>query len=193
MGFLVVADVDTVRAYDVLTGESFFDVPIPGAVFLNDVVVGPDQYAYVSDTATNTIHRFLPGEMPEIVLMDPSLDAPNGVMFLADQLYIGAIGSTTDPDILGELLIINGDVAETQGTYEGKLDGIEVDGANFLITEFTGQLRRVSPDGNTVELVRDFAAEDGLLSTADLGWDPETRQVAIPDLLGNQVAFWVVP
>lgn len=192
-GILYAADIDRIRAIDIETGQLVETASVPGAMFLNDIVVGPDDFVYVSDTFANAIHRYQLGNPPELVLQDASLDAPNGLIFLGDQLYIGAAGSVMDPAILGELLIIEGDVAVAQGVYEGKIDGMEVDGGDFLITEFTGQLQRVSPDGETVTLIRDFVASDGLKSTADCGFDPETRTVGIPDFLGSAVAFYTVP
>ena len=192
-GILYANDIDTVRSFSVDTALPLIETVIPGAMFLNDIVVGPDNYVYVSDTNTNTISRFQGAMPPEVVIKNDVLDAPNGLMFMGNQLYCGAIGSISDPMVLGELLLIKGNMATVQGSYEAKIDGIEVDGDSFLITEFSpGVLQRVSPDGTSVTLLHDFTA-DGLMSTADLGFNPDTRVVGIPDLLGGQVAFWTVP
>lgn len=50
-------------------------------------------------------------------------------------------------------------------------------------------MQRITGDGSTVTLIRDFVAEDGLMSAADFGFDPLRRLVAIPDLLGGSVAL----
>lgn len=193
-GVIGVADIDTVRVYDLADGAEIISVTIPGAVFLNDVVFAPDDYLYVSDTGTNSIHRLGPGDlMAELVLSDMALDAPNGLIYNADQLFVAAIGSVSDPMILGELLLVDQGNVTPQGAFEGKLDGIEVDGDAFLVTDFTGKLFRVGFDGQNPTLLRDFVVEDGMMSSADFGFDPATRMAGIPDLYGNQVAFYLVP
>lgn len=192
--YLFTNDIDRVHVVELATGKISESVTIAGAMFLNDVAVGPDDYVYVTDTFANAVHRFKPGGQPELVVMDMALDAANGIIFNGDELHVAAVGSLTPDDgVLGEILRIDGKTVTAVGTYEAKLDGIEVDGDSFLVTEFSGKLQRVSLDGNTVTLVRDFVASDGLLSTADLGFDPAARVVAVPDLVGGNVAFYTLP
>lgn len=49
---LYVADIDTVRTFDRKTGESKGDVKVPGATFLNDMVLAGDGRILVTDTGT---------------------------------------------------------------------------------------------------------------------------------------------
>ena len=47
---LYVADIDTVRLFDRVSGEPLGDWPVEGASFLNDVAIGSDGLVYVTDT-----------------------------------------------------------------------------------------------------------------------------------------------
>ena len=49
-GMLYVADIDTVRKFDLKTGAPKGEIKIPGATFLNDVDADADGNVYVSDT-----------------------------------------------------------------------------------------------------------------------------------------------
>lgn len=193
-GKLYAADIDRIHEIDLATGMILQSVTIQGAMFLNDVAIGQGGVVYVSDTLTNTIHQWTPGKMPQVLVQDDALMAPNGLIVRTDIVFCASVGSLMDQAVLGPLSRIQNKMVAPVGDFQGKLDGIEIDGMNgFLITDFTGKLQRVGFDGVFVETVRDFAATDGLMSTADFGFDPMTRRAAIPDLLGGVVAFYTVP
>lgn len=193
-GALFVADIDRLHVIDIASATITDTIAIPGAMFLNDVTVDGAGAVYVSDTATHTIHRVKPGEAPEVVVQDPGLQAPNGLFVLGDQLVIASIGSTGADDIVAPMfkLDLAGAAFSQFGALTGKFDGVEQDGDDLLVTDFRGQLHRVGPTGEST-LIRDFAATDGLMSSADLGFDPVARIVGVPDLAGGQIAFWRLP
>lgn len=75
----------------------------------------------------------------------------------------------------------------------GDLDGMEKVGDAYLVSEFDGTLYLVLPDGTT-EVVADLSQADfGLKSTADIGYDPDSGAVMIPDLAGNNVYLFTWP
>ena len=193
-GELFVADIDRLHVIDIASATVTDTIAIPGAMFLNDVTVDGAGAVYVSDTATHTIHRVKPGEAPEVVVQDPGLQAPNGLSVRGKQLVIASIGSTGADDIVAPMFKLDlAGAAFTQfGALTGKFDGVEQDGDDLLVTDFRGQLHRVGPTGAST-LIRDFAAADGLMSSADLGFDPVARIVGVPDLAGGQIAFWRLP
>ena len=162
-------------------------------MFLNDVTVDADGVVYVSDTATNTIHRWTPGDAPEVVLQDPTMQAPNGLYVDGRTIVVGSIGSIMPDEIVAPLFTFDlDDGTLTQfGALTAKFDGVEADGDDLLVTDFRGELHRVTPDGQSA-LLRDFVAADGLMSSVDFGFDPVRRMVAIPDFAGGQVAFWTL-
>lgn len=192
-GKLYVADVDRLHKVDIATASIEETVTIDGAMFLNDVAVGPGGEVFVSDTLTNSVHAWKPGQAPTLVIQTPDLQAPNGLAFKDDLLHVAGIGSLSDPAVVGLLQRIDMGTATPASAHAAKFDGVEIDGGDFLVTEFTGKLQRISADGATVTLIRDFVAEDGLMSTADFGLDPARGLVVIPDLVGGSVAVYTLP
>jgi hypothetical protein len=190
-GELFVADIDRLHRVDIAAAAVVETAPIDGAMFLNDVVLGPGGEVFVSDTMTHSVHAWTPGQAPRLVIRTPELEAPNGLAIKDGVLHVAGVGSLADPARLGHLRRVDGDVATPVSDHAAKFDGVEVDGGDFLVTEFTGKLQRIS--GGEVTTIRDFVAEDGLMSAADFGLDPARRLVAVPDLLGGSVALYTLP
>lgn len=192
-GKLYAADIDRLHRIDIASATIEESVTIAGAMFLNDVAVGPGGEVFVSDTVTNSVHAWQPGQAPTLVIQSPDLQAANGLIFKDDVLHVAGIGSLSDPALLGRLQRIDMGAATPASTHMARYDGLEIDGGDFLVTEFTGKLQRISGDGATVTLIRDLVADDGLMSTADLGLDPIRGLVVIPDLAGGSVAVYRLP
>jgi len=91
---LWVADIDAVRGYNRRTGRSVGSVSLDslGAVFLNDIAVGPDGALYVTDTglrigatgqgpaapAASRVYRIV-GRQPSVAVEGTLLSGPNGI------------------------------------------------------------------------------------------------------------------
>lgn len=192
-GNLYVADGGSILVIDIATGTVSDTILITGAMFLNDVAAGNGKI-YVSDTFGNAIHEITPGQPPVLLVEGPELDFPNGLYVRENELVIAALGDLNDETNLGSLMTYSFDTGELTpiGTLEGRLDGVEVDGEDLLVTDFTGKLYRVDATGAS-ELIADLVTDHGFMSTADLGWDPDRRMIAMPDLLGNQVGTFTIP
>lgn len=186
-GRLYVADIDQVRVINLADGDIVNSIPIPGAAFLNDIAVDPDGVVHVSDTGTNTIHRLTGGMNSEVVFTSADLHGPNGLAFAGDRLTIASFGDGMGD---GAVFRVMGMMPVQIGTLTGSLDGLVARMDDFLVTDFDGQLYRVPADGGAHELLRDFKAEDGFQSTADIGLARTLGVVAVPDLLGDKVGFY---
>ncbi|MEZ4453702.1 MAG: hypothetical protein R3B09_29880 [Nannocystaceae bacterium] len=186
-GRLYVADLDQVRVLDTGDGSLLMSVPIPGAVFLNDVAVSMMGEVYVSDTGTNTIHRLTGGMMSEVVVTSADLHGPNGLTFAGDRLIVASYGDMNGD---GAVFRMMGMTPIQVGTLTGSLDGLVARMNDYLVTDFNGLLYRVPADGSPHEIVRDFVVEDGFLSSADIGLARTLGILAVPDLLGDRVGFF---
>jgi sugar lactone lactonase YvrE len=194
-GVLYVADVDRLVRVQVLNKMMLPPIPAPGAMFLNDVAVGADGTVYVTDTSTNSVYRWKNGmDQMERLVQDDRLNGVNGVLVDGNQLVLVSSGPLDMPMNQGAIwkLDLESKMLQTFGTYKAKMDGVEKDGMDLLVTDHpNATLVRVTPDGNGT-VVHDFKA-DGLMSAADLGFNPATRTVAVPDLRGDSVAFLRLP
>jgi hypothetical protein len=193
---------------------------IPAAdLFLNDVAVDPaDGKVYVSDTPNNAIFRFeADGTGPVLVVKDPQVEAPNGLLVQDSTLLIGAFGPGIDrnagfiTDKLGAVIAVPlatvnnlGDgVTIAAGSFAfisqrvGNLDGLELDtNGDLILTDFFGgRLFTVDPTSPTPGSTPAFGQGDavplqnGFALSADIGFDPARRLVAVPETGNGNVQF----
>jgi len=196
-GRLFVNDRTSIRIIELASGRLIETIAVPGATFLNDLTVDPaNGDVYSSDTFTDTIFR-VPGGggAPEVFLRTPTLEAPNGLLVEGGTLVVNGIGpnlnpmtfQTSAPGKIQKIAIAT--VALTSFSERiGVLDGMERDGANLLVTDFTGKLFSVDAAG-AGKLLLDGTAGVFANAAADLGFDPARRIAAVPQLNGTTVTF----
>src|SRR5262245_48690985 len=192
-GILYVADIDDLVLVDIAKAEVKARVPAPGATFLNDVAVGPGGDVYLSDTLGNAIYRCAGGHDCQVFLKSEALEGPNGVLLEGGRLLVAAFGLVTDPETFatrapGHLLQVDLKTKAIKPVGDGKpvghLGGLEKDGDGYLVTDFlAGKLLRISKTGAVTVL------QEGLETSADLGYDARTHRVAVPELGPGTVRF----
>jgi sugar lactone lactonase YvrE len=161
--------------------------PIAGATFLNDVTIDDDGIVYVSDSTRGAggrdIYRCENGEC-DLWVEGDELHRANGLLFDGDSVVVGNTGDATlklvDP--------ADKRVRTLTSLGAGVVDGIRLDGAgNYLVSRWEGQVYRVSPSGDVVELLD--ATGTGL-NTADFEFVAEKNLLIIPTFLGNKVVAY---
>lgn len=194
-GRLYVADVTHVTVVDLKATSNTVTLNVPEAVFLNDVAVdAAGRAVYVSDSFGNAIFRLQKGKV-SMVLRDARLETPNGLAVQGDELFIASVGPEPDPATFipskpGRLWSLHLPSATLSAVTErvAPLDGLVVHGDEFLASDtFTG-VYHVDADGET-QLYVDNAAL-GLQGSADIGFDPVSRRLAVPQLFGDTVSFF---
>jgi sugar lactone lactonase YvrE len=190
---LFVADIDVVRMFLRTTGASVGERSVPGSTFLNDVAVGPDGTVYVTDSGfredsagmvpsgTDAVWRFGPGGVPEPVARDTSLGHPNGILAERDGLTVVSVGS-------GAVyrLAANGRRTDLLAPPRGGLDGVVRAGdGSLLVSSWAGRavyrLRSVVGPWTV--------AVDSVESPADIGWNSERGELAIPLFNANKIVI----
>lgn len=177
-GKLYVADLTGVLVIDTKTGAITGTIAVPGAEGLNDVSIGSDGIAWVSDSKLKRIYRI---EKEHAAVYLENLKGPNGVLARGKDLFIVDAGSfyKVNPDKT---------LTKIAEGMEGGTDGIEnVSGDNFLVSCWIGALWHINEKGEK-QLLLDTKAEKK--NTADIGFDPATRTVYIPTFWRNTVAAY---
>src|SRR5439155_444572 len=187
---LFVADIDAVRLFNRETGAPMGTRTVPGAIFLNDIAIGPDGTVYVTDTGmkagkggfepagADALYRFGPGGKAVAVIKNPKLGGPNGITVDSTGITVVTFGS-------GEVYRIDaktGARTDLPKPPKGQLDGIErlADGS-LLISSWEGQaVYRFSAGGYTT-------AVDSLPSPADIGYDAKRGNLMIPMMMQNKI------
>ena len=188
---LYVADIDELVVVDTTRAKVKARLKAPGATFLNDVAIGRGGEVYVSDTMTNAIYRCRSDRVCEVFAKTEKLEGPSGLLVEGNRLVVAAWGIITDPATFGtktpgHLLQVDLGTKEItpigDGQPVGNLDGLEKDGADYLVTDWVaGKLLRISKSGAVTVL------KDGFKNSADLGYDPTRRLIAVPEMGGGKV------
>lgn len=175
---LYVADITELVVIDIKKQKLLKKIPIEGSVFLNDVTVNSSGVVYVSDTRTNKVHRIVNDE-PSLYL--ENITSVNGLKVFGSNLIIGA-----GP----ELLLVGADkkpLTLAKGFAQG-IDGIEMTKrGEFIVSCWPGLVYYVYSSGK-IELLLDSQAQK--INTADIGFDPNTQQVFVPNFFKNSVTAY---
>lgn len=194
-GHLYAADIDELVEIDLKDGKVVGKYAAPGAKFLNDVAADANGNVYVSDTMINTIYRLSGGKI-ESWLKDDRLAGPNGLLVEGDNLIVNTWGVLTgegfNTSVTGHVYTVSvkdkgiKDVGSTKPI--GNLDGMEpAAGGGYLISDFmAGKLIKVGTDGSVKDLV---TLSKG---AADIGYDPASKTVYIPNMLTNVLSAYKV-
>lgn len=156
-GLLYVADIDRVVVIDAATGLTRRRLPVPGAVFLNDLAIAPNGEALVADSDASRIYA-IRTDMVEVWLESDLLASVNGLLAEPSRLVV-----TT---MQGRLLAIDYDTRAITVLADGlgDADGVAaLEDGRYLVSEWPGRLFVVSPDGSH-ETLMDTRAESRLLN-----------------------------
>jgi DNA-binding beta-propeller fold protein YncE len=175
---LYVADLTDLVVIDIKKQALVKKIPIAGSVFLNDVTANSSGVVFVSDTRTNKVHR-IENDEPSLYL--ENMTSANGLKVFGSSLIVGA-----GP----ELLLVGPDkkpLTLAKGFAQG-VDGIEMtERGEFIVSCWAGLVYYVYSDGK-IELLIDSRSEK--INTADIGFDPNTKRVFVPNFFKNSVTAY---
>lgn len=192
-GKLWVCDIDELVVVDVATKKVLEKIKADGAKMLNDVVVTDKGVAYATDTFGDAIYEAQLKKPAKVFLKSDKLEGPNGILLDGGHLVVASFGTVTDPAkwaTKGPGRLITVDLKSKKvaplGTMKplGNLDGIEKMKGGYLVTDYmAGKLWQVSNGGEAFEVANGYKA------SADIGYDPEAKRVAIPEMGADKVTF----
>ena len=181
-GTLYVTDIDRVVMIDAETGSRKGQIPIEGALFLNDATVWNGQ-VFVSDSGSARIH-VLDGETASVWMEDEVLTGVNGLLGDADRMLVSTMTA-------GDLLSVDADRNVTgiaTGMEDG--DGIGlVPGGGYLVSSWPGQVHYAG-EGGTVTTLLDTTGDETPITQNDLTVFGDV--VIVPNLRNGTVTAWKV-
>ncbi|HEY6091601.1 MAG TPA: SMP-30/gluconolactonase/LRE family protein [Gemmatimonadales bacterium] len=190
---LWVADIDVVRGFNARTGASLVNIPVPGAVFLNDIAAAPDGSLYVTDTAVkfgakgaehvgkDQVFRIAPDHKVSVAIANDTLGRPNGITWdAANQRFIVV-------PFGGNALVAwkPGEKTTTSvGSGVGQFDGVEIVKGAILVSSWADSTVTRFENGQGTKLIT------GVPSPADIGYDAKRNRLLVPIFTGNRVEIW---
>jgi len=186
-GMLYLADIDTVRMFDIKTGEPKGEVKVDGAVFLNDLEVTDDGTVYVTDSGSNdnpdasAIYKITPDGQVSDFARGGQLQRPNGIAFDPDGNIVVVLLANT------EILTYtpDGQVAKTENGLESLADGLVIleDGTKITTSLRANHLAKIPPGGKAELLV------DQVFTPASIGYDAKRNRVIVPENQQNAITM----
>ncbi len=176
-GMLYVVDIDTVRWFDMKTGEPRGNIPVAGVTRFNDLEVTADGTIYATQTGTMDstswrVYKITPKGEATVLVTGAPLNSPNGIAFDPQgNLVVVNIGSnavlTFSPD--GKLLT-------TEESTDAGNDGIVVlpDGTKYVSSVRQGTIARIRP-GLKAERIA-----EGIPTAASMTYDSKRNRLVIP-------------
>lgn len=183
-GTLHVADIDTVRSFDIESGKPTGSLKIDGARFLNDFAVASDGTLYVTDSGTKdapgAIYAIGPKNQVKKIASGRDLSRPNGIDVDGEgNLVVATFGSD-------KILSVSpkGKILGEQRLKAGQLDGLVVrkDGSR-LVSSWKGKhVVKVTPDGKETVLL------SGATTPAAFDVDTKRNLLVVPMVRENAIA-----
>ncbi len=186
-GMLYVVDIDTVRWFDMKTGEPKGSIPVNGAGRFNDLEVAADGTIDATvtgapnDPTTWKIYKITPQGQSSVLITGAPLAMPNGITFDGKgNLVIVNIGSN---DVL--TFTTDGKLVTTEQAVDSGNDGIVVtaDGTKYVSSVRIGTVSRIRP-GQKAEIIA-----SGIPSAASMTYDSKRNRLVIPMNDWNAIAI----
>jgi hypothetical protein len=193
-GVLYVADLDTVRTFDLKTGAPKADIKLTGATFANDVAPGLDGKVYVSDSGLkqNAKGDFEPTGSDAVWVIDKGkatalakdkeLGKPNGLVLGPTGLWVVTFGS-------GELYRLDdkGKKQDAVKPPKGSLDGILLVNDSLYISSWDASAVYKGKPAGPFEVVI-----PNVKAPADIGFDVKRGRILVPLFMDNAVEAYDV-
>jgi hypothetical protein len=174
------------KTFDLKTGEPKGSFALTDKSLCNDIVVGSDGTAYITDSLTPTLYSLKPGgKALEIFATSPALaPAKDGVGI--DGVAIGSDGNiyvnTYIPAKLFRIAVKDGKAGEVTELKPSRpldhADAMRAFGDGFLMIEGAGRLDKITVKGNEaqVETIKDgFTEPVSVTQVGGVGWVAEGK------------------
>jgi sugar lactone lactonase YvrE len=174
---LYVVDIDTVRWFDMATGQPRGSVAVPGATRFNDIEVAEDGTIYVTQTGDDNpaswrVYKVTPKGEASVFVSGAPLNRPNGIAFdPKGNIVVVNIGTS---DVL--TFSPAGQLLTTEQSTDSGNDGLAIlaDGTKYVSSVRQGTVARIRP-GQKAELVA-----SGIPSAASMTHDSKRNRLIIP-------------
>lgn len=162
---LYVADIDTIKGFDLNNKKEVFNLPIKNAVFLNAIEILDNNTLLVSDTGTGIIHviDIDNNKYDTFVKLDSKFGGPNGLLLDKNNNRLIVVGYDPAGKSKGSVVAIDLNNKKQLAITKplGALDGIVfAKNGDMLVSDWgedlKGVIYRIDKNGNVKTIKMDF-------------------------------------
>ena len=191
---LFVADINTLRGFDLSTKKEIFNVVFEGVNFLNDITVKDSNTLFIGASDTSAIYEVNISNKSYKKLMD--FTVANGLFYEDGILYTAQLGSTTQNMFDGKGKLYKIDLKDNNkltqlGTFEGVLDGVHKVGNKVYVSDWGNAKKTGIIRVYDLETKKESVLETELfMGAADFWIDEKSKKIFMPQMIGGKVTIF---
>ena len=191
---LFVADIDTLRGFDLSTKKEVFNVVFEGVNFLNDITIKDSNTLFIGASDTSAIYEVNISNKSYKKLMD--FTVANGLFYEDGILYTAQLGSTTQNMFDGKGKLYKIDLKDNNkltqlGTFEGVLDGVHKVGNKVYVSDWGNAKKTGIIRVYDLETKKESVLETELfMGAADFWIDEKSKKIFMPQMIGGKVTIF---
>lgn len=192
---LYVADIDTLRGFDLNTKKEVFSLLFNGISFLNDITIKDNNTLFIGASDKEAIYEVNIEEKSYKKLID--FTTANGLFYEDNILYAAQLGSSAKTmfDGKGKLFMIeldNNNKLTQLGTLQGVLDGVTKVGDNIFVSDWgNGKDTGIVRVYNLKTKKEDILKLEPFMGAADFWIDD--NKLYLPQMIGGKISILNLP
>jgi len=181
---LYVADVNSIRCFNLMTAAQTWFLALPDSKFLNDTAMDDTNHLYCSDTHDNCIYRVDVTNQKYDIFRDGQLMSPNGLYYDAPNQRL-VIVSQRRNSLIQALYWDKQRLDRLMNTQLSDLDGITRDlSGNYFVTSWAQKgVFKIKPDFS----VEPELLKDGFKGPADIYYNSDRNKLILPVMMENRI------
>ena len=193
---LFVADINTLRGFDLQTKKEVFNVVFEGVNFLNDITVKDSNTLFIGASDTSAIYEVNIASKSYKKLMD--FTVTNGLFYEDGILYAAQLGSTTQNMFDGKGKLYKIDLKDNNkltqlGNFEGVLDGVTKVGNKVYVSDWGNAEKSGIVRVYDLKTKKESILETELfMGAADFWVDKKSKKIFMPQMIGGKVTIFAL-
>ena len=191
---LFVADINTLRGFDLQSKKEIFNVVFEGVNFLNDITVKDSNTLFIGASDTSAIYEVNISNKSYKKLMD--FTVVNGLFYEDGILYAAQLGSNTQSMFDGKGKLYKIDLKDNNkltqlGNFEGVLDGVTKVGNKVYVSDWGNAEKSGIVRVYDLKTKKESILETELfMGAADFWVDKKSKKIFMPQMIGNKVTIF---
>jgi len=190
---LYIADIDTLRGFDINSKEEIFSLVFSGVNFLNDITVKDSNTLFISASDIGAIYSVNISKKSYTKIIN--FTVANGLHYEDGILYAAELGSSSQSMFDGKGKLYKIDLNDKNkltllSNFEGVLDGVQKVGNDIYVSDWgktkKSGIVRVYNINTKKETIINHELFEG---SADFWIDKENKKLYLPQMIGGKISI----